>query len=293
VVIHHYPTILAVAVIILIHMPPPQEKRPHSFGEFVALIEEQQSKGAKPLWFRGVDSSDYQLLPTLYRHPLLKSLPSIDTLEKNVMMRFRQRSLPFITRQLTDEWDRLFFMQHYGIPTRLLDWTENPFIGLYFALMGPAFKGSFIGDKAELTFLNDAAVWMLDPVAWNAHALKHLGFDRGILTPVDEALSSYTPPSRFDVMNVHPVAMYGAHNSPRIVAQRGAFTIFGKGIVGMESTFSSEKFPKECLIKIVLEKQDLPDIRRSVLSNGITESVVFPDLDGLAKEIKREFQFAF
>ncbi|HEX4006247.1 MAG TPA: FRG domain-containing protein [Acidobacteriaceae bacterium] len=210
-----------------------------------------------------------------------------------MMMRFRQRSLPFVTRQLSDEWDRLFFMQHYGIPTRLLDWTENPFIGLFFAVMTSDFKGTFNEKKPVLAFENDAAIWMLDPVMWNSHALKHVGFDRGILTPIDEALDSYTPPSRFDVMNLHPVAMYGAHNSPRIVAQRGAFTIFGKGIVGMESIFATEKFPKGCLTKIVLEKGDLPDIRRSVLANGISESVVFPDLDGLAREIKREFQFQF
>ena len=45
--------------------------------------------------------------------------------------------------------------------------------------------------------------------------------------PSDEALQSYKPLTRFPDMNVHPVAIYGAHNSPRIVAQRGCFVIFG------------------------------------------------------------------
>jgi hypothetical protein len=58
-----------------------QEKRPHSFGEFVGLVEEYQAKSPTSLWFRGVGKSSYELLPTLYRHPLLKDLTAIETLE--------------------------------------------------------------------------------------------------------------------------------------------------------------------------------------------------------------------
>ena len=94
-------------------------------------------------------------------------------------------------------------------------------------------------------------------------------------------------------MNVQPVALYGSHNSPRIVAQRGVFTIFGKSTKGMEETYVSEAFPNNCLMKIVLDRSILPAMRASVLNNGITESVVFPDLEGLAREIKRDFQFDY
>jgi hypothetical protein len=97
-------------------------------------------------------------------------------------------------------------------------------------------------------------VWILDPIAWNRHALRHQGFDRGILTPVDEALQSYKPLTRFSDMNVQPVAIYGAYNSPRIVAQRGAFTIFGQNTLGMDRTFDEERFPKECLVRVVFER---------------------------------------
>ena len=89
----------------------------------------------------------------------------------------------------------------------------------------------------------------------------------------------------------HPVALYGAHNSPRIVAQRGVFTIFGRNVVPMETSYDEDNFPPDCLIKIVLEKNLLPAMRKSVLAYGITESVVYPDLDGLAAEMRRVFGF--
>jgi hypothetical protein len=42
---------------------------------------------------------------------------------------------------------------------------------------------------------------------------------------------------------------------------------------------------------VIIKKEYVPDIRSSLLRKGFTESVVFPDLDGLAKEIRREFGF--
>jgi len=274
-------------------MPPVPELRPTSFGDFVALVETEQARTPGSLWFRGIGDSTYKLLPTLYRHRIVKKMEKLEELEEELMMRFRQRSIPFITRPLADEWDLLFFMQHYGVPTRLLDWSENPFVSLFFAVMTSDFKGTFKAGEASLKFKSDAAVWMLDPVAWNVHALRHQGFDRGVLTPSDEALQSYKPLTDFADMNVHPVAIYGAHNSPRIVAQRGIFTIFGQGTAPMEAVYESDNFPADCLTKIVLDRLAVPGIRKSLLKTGITDSVVFPDLDGLAREIKQVFKFDF
>ena len=55
-------------------------------------------------------------------------------LEKLLLARFQQRSIPFHSRSLADSWEWLFFMQHYGVPTRLLDWSESPLMALFFAV---------------------------------------------------------------------------------------------------------------------------------------------------------------
>jgi hypothetical protein len=204
------------------------------------------------------------------------------------MTRFRQRSIPYHSRSLADDWDTLFFMQHYGVPTRLLDWTENPLIALHFALMGTS---RTYGASGRAAFASEATVWMLDPIAWNRHALRHVSFEGGILTPDDEALKGYRPTPRFAGMHGKPVALYGAHNSARIVAQQGVFTIFGTEAKPMDEAFKTDGFPVRCLTKLTIRKSKISSLCKSLLNHGITESVVFPDLEGLAREIKRVFGF--
>ncbi len=269
-------------------MPSIREEKPKSLPEFLALVENLQTNIEESLWYRGSGKKSHQLLPSLYRHKKAKTSDQRDELERKLMARFRQRSLPYLTRSLTGEWDTLFFMQHYGIPTRLLDWSESPLIALHFALIGAPHKKMANGD---LRFKEDASVWILDPVKWNRHALSHQSYTGGALTPGDEALKGYTPTHTFSGMNNHPVALYGAHNSPRIVAQQGVFTIFGQDAIPMEILYEKNNFPENSLILVTIEHPFIATMRKSLLSHGTTESVVYPDLEGLALEIKRSFGF--
>jgi hypothetical protein len=273
-------------------MPKPREKIITSFLEYVEIVEELQSKSASSLWFRGCGKATHGLVPTLFRHKTAKTKVLLEQLERQLIVRFRQRSIPLHNRSLTDEWDALFFMQHYGVPTRLLDWTENPFIAFYFAVTSSPFSARKTNGNAppQLSFSSDAAIWIFDPTTWNNHAMSQQG-SHGILTLGDPPLHAYTPLRQFKDIPIHPVALYGAHNSPRIVAQRGVFTIFGQEISPMEKLFEDHKFPPACLTKVMLKRANLPTLRTSILHQGITESVVFPDLEGLAREMKREFRF--
>jgi hypothetical protein len=269
-------------------MPRHKEEHPTSLPDYLAIIESRQRVAFHSLWYRGCGFAGHTLLPSLYRHKKAKTPEALADLERQLMTRFRQRSIPYHNRSLADDWDALFFMQHYAVPTRLLDWTENPLIALHFALMGAKYQ---LSAKGLPVFDSGAAVWMLDPVAWNRAALKHQSYEGGVLTPDDDALKGYRPVPKFSGMHNHPVALYGAHNSARIVAQQGAFTIFGRNTTPMESVVTSTDFPEDCLVKVVLRKGAIAAMRRSLLNHGITESVVFPDLEGLAREIKRVFGF--
>ena len=268
-------------------MPLIREEKPNSLPEFLSLVEELQDNAEERLWYRGCGRGSYTLLPTLYRHKNAKSPEQLTELERKLITQFTQRSLPYLQRPLTEEWDTLFFMQHYGIPTRLLDWTENPFTALHFALLGAPYKLK----RGKPTYKENAVVWVLDPVKWNRHALSHQSYGGGALTTGDEPLKGYKPFLPILGMNKFPVALYGAHNSPRIVAQQGVFTIFGQNRIPMEKLFETESFPENSLVRVTILNTVIGSMRNSLLRHGITESVVFPDLEGLALEIKRSFDF--
>ncbi len=163
-----------------------------SLPQYLEIVEKLQITAGHPLWFRGTSKLSYPLVPSMYRHPKIKSVPALQELESKLMTRFRQRSLPFHSRDLTNDWEALFFMQHYGAPTRLLDWTENPLTALHFALVSAA------SDKrkhGEVKHRNSAAVWILDPVHWNKMALRHVSYSGEPLAAGDDLLKGYSPSS--------------------------------------------------------------------------------------------------
>jgi len=256
----------------------------NSLGEFTDFIEDALRHAEGTAWYRGVGVAEYRLVPSLYRHPEKRAMDDLREIEGEIINRFKQRCVPYLSRPLGDEWDHLFLMQHFGVPTRLLDWTENPYIALYFALTTTP------RDEATGEYTADAAVWSLAPIRWNAHALQHLRVS-SILSPNDSRLDGYAPGVEMRLMNSEPVAIYGTHNSPRIVAQRGAFTIFGRNVEPLEDTYAVREFPQDCLTKVVLPREHIPLLLQSLVRIGFSDSVVFPDLDGLAKELKRFYGF--
>jgi hypothetical protein len=263
------------------------EYRPTSLTKYMEVVQQLQRRARHPLWFRGATSAGHELEPSLYRHPKNNSDAEFQELERQIMTRFRQRSIPYHSRSLTDDWEALFFMQHYGVPTRLLDWTENPFVALHFALMSPRHRAG----RRRTAKQKSAAVWVLDPVAWNQGALQHVSYKGGPLTAGDENLKGYSPRDRTAEMSTYPVALYGAHNSARIVAQQGVFTIFGTSRDSMQSLVHDEKFPTDSLSCILFHPTRIRTMRNALLNQGVTESAVFPDLEGLARETKRHFGF--
>jgi hypothetical protein len=237
-------------------------------------------------WYRGVGNATYTLTPTVYRHPTTTNVKELVELEFDLLNRFKQRSIPFQSRPLTEDWEHLFFMQHYGVPTRLLDWSENSMVALYFAIASAEEQR----DPATRSFTKDAAVWILNPQVWNEHVVGVAWKDR-ILGVRDAPLDAYKPTDNLRSLNTKPVAISGLHNSSRIVAQRGAFTIWGSDNSPMETVYVNNSFPADALVKIDLPMASLPTLQDSLFKLGYSDSMIYPDLIGLSKELRRQFGF--
>lgn len=260
-----------------------------SVSELIAELEKLDYV-KKRLWFRGTGNSTYPLLPSIFRNAASANQATLKKLEQDLNETFRIRSIPYIESALVTgtDWDRLFFMQHYRVPTRLLDWSGSPLVSLHFAVTSARLDVS--GD-AE----NDVAVWTLDPAGWNDAAYANTGFPGGVLSARDTWLKRYGPDEVYTQANgLPPVALRGSHNSPRIVAQQGYFTVFGPRPDPMEKAYSAAggpTFPPDCLVKFVIPKKSVTKIRDEIFALGISESTIYPDLEGLAAELKRLFGF--
>ena len=76
-------------------MPAVRVKPINSLEEYIALLEKLRSRPNKRLWYRGCGKASHTLKPSLYRHNRHQTIEDILILEKELLARFRQRSIPF------------------------------------------------------------------------------------------------------------------------------------------------------------------------------------------------------
>jgi len=241
-------------------------------------------------WFRGESMDHGQLIPKLYRGVDQKDIEEQLVKEQKYFLEFRRRAQAFVPSvQPNDTWSWYFLIQHYGGATRLLDWTQDAAMALFFAL------------DSNRDSLNNPIIALLSPTVLIDYAFVEIGASTkksgSMLYPGEHStfkwITNILAESKLsqDEIPNSPISLLPPYSDPRIIAQRSCFTLFGKEINGFNKNGEHIVCPccgRRIISKLVIDGREKNNLRKELTRIGISSGKVFPGLDGLAKEITEE-----
>ncbi len=238
------------------------------------------------IWYRGQRKESYKLIPSIYREPF-----KVEN-EIKFFKEFKALSRPYSQKNTNNDWEFYFHMQHYGVPTRLLDWSLDPFVALAFALFGnfddPKSKDTIAPNENAVIYLlnksrldqkalSDYAVEDLSTDKWRIDSLLQKDFD--ILNP-SSANNIKQKPTKEICIPIEPPLI-----NERIIAQKGKFTLFPstKDVKDIENMLNYEDY---LIQKIIIQKEKIPEMKTHLRKLGISKHTLFPSLESLSNVIK-------
>jgi hypothetical protein len=237
-------------------------------------------------FYRGHSNENYVLSPGLQRGLNASSRKIPDWLwgtESDLFYEFRSKAKSLHQQHFSD-WDILFFMQHHGVKTRLLDWTDSLGVAVYFALLGY---------KTEQ--IEPPCVWILNPYRFN----EEFHGERDLWDPL--LLNSYeddnTSNEGYEDLMLYentgdifpwdePIALYPVRKADRLSTQNGYFTIHGNDSRPIDTIVGKRK---HILKKVILPKEAIPGAIEFLEHAGINQFSLFPDLDGLSRYLNHKY----
>ena len=223
----------------------------------------------------------------------MKSVGRLLEIENDLYEEFQRCAAQLFDVKPEDDWDWYFLMQHHGAPTRLLDWTDGALIALHFAVRDkptPAKTGAVVyvlDPHWLLRYIEGLPDYARAKENWDkfrvkdpAEGLTEEEWDRAYL-PGDAEDQKETP------LPGAPLLWDSPHVTRRIAAQRSRFMIFGTDPKWMTEI---GKGKPSHLRAIMIPAGSINRIRRELRDAGVTESVVFPDLDGLGRELRQVWE---
>ncbi len=229
--------------------------------------------------YHGAANARWGLLTSLDRLGGVDPPHGKANLEEHILRNFIRYSRPHIIAPHANEWELLVQAQHHGLPTRLLDWTYSPLVAAHFATLAHQPGG-------------DAAVWRLDwqqvhrrfgfpPLALLIEDLETMFHGDRAFTPW--ALFSGTQGARPFACMIEPPSI-----SPRIASQSATFTISSDKYKSF-NRFLEEHGMGGALTKFVIPEREVSRLRDQLDLVGVDERHLFPDLDGVAEQLRRYY----
>ncbi|MFN3674853.1 MAG: FRG domain-containing protein [Sphingomonas pseudosanguinis] len=270
--------------------------------EYLAIVLGDSGASGDQIFYRGHSDKSYRLEPSLFRKNATGGPRFLRDEDRMVRELLSERPGDFAGDLYMI--DKLVRMQHFGLPTRLLDVTSNPLVGLYFCCSGV--KVDKNGDeidgeviilstrKADIKFYDSDTVSCIANLAMLPHEYKErMNTDLSIadFKNSDEckrllhfigAEKPYFKPA-IDPTDLGRIVFVKARQSnARISSQSGAFLLFGRDAILPETGHSSLNVRRI----VVRKKREILDQLHRM---NIKSSTIYPGIEKTTAEIAREY----
>ena len=230
-------------------------------GELLPYLDRALERfNTSGIWWRGQACSEWSLQASICRKP------GPSGMEQDFVNGFRRKALSrhHNCPPLNDSTGWLFLMQHYRLPTRLLDWSESLLIATYFAV------------NAEFT--KPGAIWALSPLDLNEEQFAV----RGIFEPDGDTVRPLIVHAFIkSAPKICKVAATSVKEiDPRMMVQLSAITIHGD-CEPLDARPNNEKY----LLKFEIPAGSKKRLLQLLYDLGVRESSIFPDLEHLAHDM--------
>jgi len=277
-----------------------------SLVEFFEVLEKLPRKSGSSLYYRGHSSCEYNLEPSLFRH-------NRHIKQEHLMFKETIIDKPNEFSEDKSTLEKLVKMQHFGLPTRLLDLTENPLAALYFACTSNDGKVAKKKDgevialsiSGKLMKYNDSDLVMILSNLCKL-TLGEKKFDTNLKLSefnqkenVKKLLSEIKLEKHIFHDNIKPediskiVPVKVMKNNARIQAQAGLFLLFGTGNQGSKLEIS-EIYPDWIVRtknneRIIIDKNKKSEILKQLERVDISKKTLFPGLESTADFLKKHY----
>lgn len=236
------------------------------------------------LFYRGHADKSWKLTPGIYRND--RFIKKEDFLVHNLI-----RHCPGDFQSCTNSFEKLVKMQHYELPTRLLDISMNPLVGLYFAVSSEKDKDKdgeliiFFIKNSDISNYDDNWAIILSRLSFMAEDIVNVETDPQKWKILISNLRNLQEPlpylhSQSDLNRV--ICVLPKLDNPRIIRQHGAFFLFGIEGGKKENMAKLESSIIKCNIPAKKKK----DILKQLDQLGINEKFCFPEIDKVAHYFK-------
>jgi hypothetical protein len=214
------------------------------------------------------------------KNSFLRNCGENSDLEYHLLRNFRKYSHTTDNHSNSTFWRSLVTAQHHGLPTRLIDWTYSPFIAMHFATANT--------DKYD----TDGVIWKIDFVKVNQlvpSPFSVLLEEEKCNAFTLEMLEKVVSLTDFDRLFQENQVLFFEPPSldERIINQFALFSVMNNPTNILDEWLGQRP---DLYRRIIIPKELKLEVRDKLDQANITERVLFPGLDGLAKWLKRHYK---